>query len=118
MSPGAPAPSTNFAFATDAPNPQFFTGFTFLNPAGTPATLTIRHLLDDGRAVTRSSLRIDPQSSISRNLTELLPEIRDAGFIHIASDVPISAAALYAWERVAEGYERVLARAVETHRGR
>ena len=28
------------------------------------------------------------------------------------------AAALYAWERVAEGYERVLARAVETHRGR
>ncbi|PYS33893.1 MAG: hypothetical protein DMG14_30780, partial [Acidobacteria bacterium] len=95
VSPGAPAPSTNFAFATDAPNPQFFTGFTFLNPAGTPATLTIRDLLDDGRAVTRSSLRIDPQSSISRNLTELLPEIRDAGFIHIASDVPISAAALY-----------------------
>jgi hypothetical protein len=95
VSPGAPAPNTNFAFATDAPNPQFFTGLTFLNPAGTPATVTIRNMLDDGRAVTRSTLRIDPQSSITRNLTELLPEIRDPGFIHIASDVPISAAAFY-----------------------
>jgi len=87
--------STNFAFAIDPVVPQFFTGFTFLNPGSTPATLTIRDLVDEGAAVARVTQRIEAQSSITRNLTELVPGFKNGGFIHILSDVPIIAEAIY-----------------------
>src|SRR5262249_10099041 len=87
--------STNFAFAIDPVVPQFFTGFTFLNPGSTPATLTIRDLTDEGAAVARVTQKIDAQSSITRSLTEIVPGFKNGGFVHILSDVPIMASAIF-----------------------
>ena len=92
--PTAEAPNTNFVFRTKAANPSLFTGFSFSNPGDSTAHLTIRNVPDDGSGVSLMSLTVAPLSSIRRNLTELLPEARTGGFIHISSDVPVVASAI------------------------
>src|SRR5262249_22067476 len=48
VNPAGPAASTNFAFAVDPADSQFFNGLTIFNPSNTAATITIRDLLDNG----------------------------------------------------------------------
>jgi hypothetical protein len=95
VTPSVAQPAPDFVFALDGSNAEFFVGLTFLNSADIPATLTIRYFLDDGTAITRTSLALEARSSITRNVSELLPEVRNAGFVHVSSDVPIVANALY-----------------------
>jgi hypothetical protein len=92
--PTAEAPNTNFVFRTIAANPVLFTGFALQNPTSSTARLTIRNVSDDGSSVSSMTLTIAPFASIRRNLLELLPEARTAGFIHISSDVAIVASAV------------------------
>ncbi len=85
---------TGVAFNTRDANDQFFTGFTLLNSGSNPARVTVRNISDSGEANSRLLMTIDPFTSVTRTLVELLPEARKAGFIHISSDVPIVASAL------------------------
>lgn len=94
VSSNAGAPDRNFAFTTRQVDRQFFSGFTFMNPGGTTADLTLRLLLDDGTAVSRTTLPVPAFSSVTRSLAELLPEAQTNGFIHISSNVPILATGL------------------------
>ncbi len=92
--PVAPAPDTNFAFTLRDFDQQFFSGFTFANPGSTAASVTLRYVSNLGEAGSRNVLTVDPFSSLTRSLAELLPEARTAGLLHVSSDVPIIAAAL------------------------
>jgi hypothetical protein len=89
--PSGPASSTNFAFSVHDFNGLLFTGFSFLNPGPSPARLVLRSLSDEGIGVSRTTLTVNPFSSVLRTLSELLPEVRNKSFIHVSSDVPIIA---------------------------
>jgi hypothetical protein len=79
----------NLVFRIRDANPTIYTGFAFFNPSASSANLTLRYIRDDGVAVSGTALTVQPFTTVSRNLIELLPEARTRGFLHIASDVPI-----------------------------
>ena len=95
-----PQPDTTFIFSVRDYNPQFFTGFSFLNPGQSAAHLTLRYLSDDGTPNSLLTLTLDPfdpsnptAQSVSL-LANLIPEAHSAGFVHVSSDIPIIATAL------------------------
>jgi hypothetical protein len=87
--PSGPGADTNFVFSIRDFNPSLFTGFTFYNPGASPARLTLRNMSDEGVAGSRTILTLNPSTSLTRTLAELLPEVRTRGFVHVASDVPV-----------------------------
>jgi hypothetical protein len=94
VTPAATQPDTNYVFSIEDFDPQFFVGLTFLNPGTTPANVTVRYINDDGTAISSATLTLNPSAQITRMLGELMPEARNAGFIHVSSNVPIIVSAL------------------------
>ncbi|MBI4475105.1 MAG: hypothetical protein HY646_20730 [Acidobacteria bacterium] len=94
LAPAGPDAATNFVFSIRDFNKDSFTGFTFLNSGGPAARLTLRNISGEGVATSRTTLTVSPNTSLTRSLAELLPEVRKAGLIHVSSDVPIVATAL------------------------
>lgn len=92
--PSGPDPAANFVFSIRDFNKDSFTGFTFLNSSESVARLTLRNISAEGVANSRTTLTVSPNTSLTRSLAELLPEVRKAGLIHVSSDVPIVATAL------------------------
>ena len=73
---------------------MFFVGLTFLNPDGNTANVTLRYMNDAGTALSSTTLTLNPSAQITRILGELMPEARNAGFVHVTSNVPIIVSAL------------------------
>ena len=87
--PSAGQPDTNFVFRVNRPNTSFFTGLTFSNPTTNTVTVTLRNVLEDGGADSQVSFTLLPFTSMTRILTEYLPEVRSNGLIHVSTSQPI-----------------------------
>jgi hypothetical protein len=94
VTPAATQSDTNYVFSVRDFDPLFFVGLTFLNPDGNTANVALRYFNDDGTAISSTTLTLNPSAQIMRTLGELMPEARNAGFVHVSSNVPIIASAL------------------------
>ena len=87
---GASAPATTWYFAEGATGP-FFLYYLLQNPATTPATVTVRYLVEAGSPVSRT-LTLPPQSRTTIFVNEHDPALARASLGSIVtSDVPIFA---------------------------
>ena len=87
---GASAPATTWYFAEGATGP-FFLYYLLQNPATTPATVTVRYLVEAGSPVTRTRT-LPPQSRTTIFVNEDDPALARASLGSIiTSDVPIFA---------------------------
>ena len=87
---GASAPATTWYFAEGATGP-FFLYYLLQNPATTPATVTVRYLVEGGSPVSRT-LTLPPQSRTTIFVNEHDPALARASLGSIVtSDVPIFA---------------------------
>src|SRR5438105_7249661 len=93
VTPAATQFDTNYVFSIRDFDPLFFVGLTFLNPDGTTANVALRYFNDEGTAISATTLTLNPSAQIMRTLGELMPEARNAGFVHVSSNVPIIASA-------------------------
>jgi hypothetical protein len=84
--PAAGEPDTNFVFRVNRPNSSFFTGLTFSNPTANTAAVSLRNILEDGVADSQTSFSLPPFTSLTRVITEFLPEVRSNSFLHVSSD--------------------------------
>ena len=87
---GASAPATTWYFAEGATGP-FFLFYLLQNPATTPATVTLRYLVEGGTPVSRTRT-LPPQSRTTILVNEDAPALARASLGSIVtSDVPIFA---------------------------
>ena len=87
---GASAPATTWYFAEGATGP-FFLYYLLQNPATTPATVTVRYLVEGGSPVSRTRT-LPPQSRTTIFVNEDDPALARASLgAIITSDVPIFA---------------------------
>ena len=89
--PSVTGGSTKLLFTTREVDREFFDGVALINPNATDAEVSLAFVRNDGATVSRSSIEIPAYWQVTRTLAELMPEVREEGFILAGSTSPIIA---------------------------
>ena len=96
-SAGAPDASTTWLFAEGATGAYFDTYVLLANPGTTPATVTLRYLLDNGTTITQERT-VAPNARLTVDVEQADPRLASAAFsTEVTSDVPIVAERSMYW---------------------
>lgn len=87
--PSVTGGSANLLFTTREVDREFYDGVALINPNATDTEVSLAFVRNDGTTVSRSSIEIPAYWQVTRTLAELMPEVREAGFILAGSTSPV-----------------------------
>ncbi len=91
---GDTTPTDAFAYHTRRVGREFFLGLNLINPSTSDAELDLSFVLDDGTAVSRTTLILPGSTQLTQSLAAMFPEATGNGFVYVRSSVPILAGGL------------------------